>query len=355
MEYNKYINMKNNINLFHSNPLDIHFLKNLTTDSYCKYFNNNTFVTFKSYSNIFYIIYTNKFNSIISLNLINNQIINEIKKAHNNYINSFRHYFDKENKRDLIISLSHNDNNLKLWNINNFECLLNIKKVNETGWLSSACFFNYNNKNYILTSNNYNGNKSIENIKIFDLKGNKVKEINNSNYSTFFIDTYYDNKLSKNFIITGNKGYSQSYDYNENKKYFKYNDEDYQESYFHMSIIIDDTEKMKKMIESSCRGIIRIWDFHSAKLLNKIIINNEWLNSICLWNKEYLFVGCKDSSIKLIELNTNKVIKNMNGHNNRILTIKKMIHPKYGECLISQDADDSHIKLWINSNLILKN
>ena len=38
MECNKDIN-KNNINLFHSNPLDIHFLKNLTTDSYCKYFN----------------------------------------------------------------------------------------------------------------------------------------------------------------------------------------------------------------------------------------------------------------------------------------------------------------------------
>ena len=113
-----------------------------------------------------------------------------------------------------------------------------------------------------------------------------------------------------------------------------------------MSIIIDDTEKITKMIESSCDGIIRIWDFHSAKLLKKIYINNDWLYSICLWNKEYLFVGCKDSSIKLIKLNESKIIKNLKGHTNKVLTIIKFIHPKYGECLISQDSDDSQIKLW---------
>ena len=89
--------------------------------------------------------------------------------------------------------------------------------------------------------------------------------------------------------------------------------------------------------------------FHSGKLLNKINVYNDWLNSICLWNKDYLFVGCDDKSIKLIDLNTNKVIKDLNGHKNRILSIKKIIHPKYGECLISQDADESQIKLWIIS------
>ena len=54
-----------------------------------------------------------------------------------------------------------------------------------------------------------------------------------------------------------------------------------------------------------------------------------------------------NNSIKLIDLNTKKVIKDLNGHKKRILSIKKIIHPKYGECLISQDADDSQIKLWI--------
>ncbi len=113
-----------------------------------------------------------------------------------------------------------------------------------------------------------------------------------------------------------------------------------------MSIIIDDTEKVIKMIESSCDGYIKIWDFHSAKLLNKIYINGDWLYGICLWNKDYLFVGCKENVIKLIELKKNKIIKILEGHENKVLTVKNIIHPKYGECLISQNADRSTIKIW---------
>ena len=339
--------MQNNIeNKFDSNPLNIGFLKNLITDSFCRYWCDNTFSLFKSYNNIFYIVYTNNSKSIISFDIIDNKKIGEIKCAHNDYITNLRYYFDKENKRDLLMSLSEDDNNLKIWNINNLECLLNIKKVNENGWLSSAYFLNDNNNNYIVTSNKkVDLNTIIENIKIFNFNGKVIKQINNSNYSTIFLDTYYDTNLSKIFIITGNEGFNQSFDYNENKKYFKYCDND-TETNRHMCIRIDKTEKIIKMIESSCAGIIRIWDFHTAKLLNKININNEWLYSICLWNEDYLFVGCKDSSIKLIKLNESKIIKNLNGHTNKVLTIKKIYLPKYGECLISQDADNSQIKLW---------
>ena len=338
---------ENNVHLFNSNPLNFYFLKDLTKDSFCKFWYDNTFSLFKSYNDIFYIIYTNYSKSIISLNLISNQIINEIKNAHKEDISNFRHYLDKANKRDLLISLSQSDNNLKLWNINNYECLVNIEKVNEIGCLSSACFLNMNNIIYIISSNSNKYNNNIEFIKIFDLNGNKVKEIDNSDFSTCFIDTYYDKNVAKNFIITGNRGFSQSYDYNGNKIYFKYCD-DNKETTYHMSIIIDDTDKIIKMIESSCAGIIRIWDFHTADLLNKIQINKEWLYSICLWNKDYLFVGCFDKNIKLIELKTKKIIMDFEGHTEKVLTIKKIIHPKYGECLISQNANKSHIKLWVN-------
>ena len=207
--------------------------------------------------------------------------------------------------------------------------------------INSACFLNDNNNNYI-TSNkkkyeydNVINNVIIENIKIFDFNGNKIKEINNSNNSTFFIDTYYDNKLSKIFIITGNHGFSQSYDYNENKIYFKYIDDNIIDdnnidNNFHMSIIIDNTDKIIKMIESSCTGLIIIWNFCSTQLLNKIKFINDWLYSVCLWNKDYLFVRCKDCSIKLIKLNEKKIIMSMNGHEEKVLTIRKYIHFIYG-------------------------
>ena len=112
-----------------TNPSNIHFLKYLTKDTYTTRIYDNAFSIFKSINNIFYLIYGNKNNSIICLNLINEQIIKEIKNAHNETITNFRHYLDKINSRDLLLSISINDDNIKIWNINNWECLLNLKKI----------------------------------------------------------------------------------------------------------------------------------------------------------------------------------------------------------------------------------
>ena len=96
--------------------------------------------------------------------------------------------------------------------------------IYEDGYLYSACFINYNNNNYIIVSNtNY---CFPEPIKVYDFKGNKIKEINDSCDDTFYIDNFYDKKTSKNYIITGNEGFIKSYDYNENKLFYKYSDND---------------------------------------------------------------------------------------------------------------------------------
>ena len=217
------------------------------------------------------------------------------------------------------------------------------------GRLFSACFLNDNNNQiYILTSNCNDQPINYEPIKIYDLNGNKIKEINNSNENTYFIDTYYDNNLSKYYIITGNIGYIKSYDYNNNKLYHKYCDNDNSGS---ASIIINDNNKNIKLIESSNFGDIRIWNFHSGKLLKKLKISNYSLLGICLWDNEHIFVGCGDRTIKLIDINNNLIIKNLISHDKEVFTIKKFNHPKYGMCLISQGLKENNIKLWINKKI----
>ena len=277
---------------------------------------------------------------------MNKKKITELKYAHNEYITNFRYYLDGINKRDLIISASKNDNNIRIWNFNNWECIHNYTNINNVGWLLSACFLKENNQIYIITSNcNKNGNS--ENIKVFDLNGHKIKEINNSNEKTYFIDIYYDKILSKNYIIAGNLGHTKSYDYANNQLYHNYNDND---GCSHISIIINNNKNIIKLIESSCDGNIRIWDFHSGLLLNKIKISEKALYSICLWNDDYLFVGCSDKTIRLIEINNGLIIKSLTSHDNCVITVEKIIHPKYGECLISQNWGKSSIKLWIIKN-----
>ena len=153
-------------------------------------------------------IYSNKYNSIISFNLIEDKKMNVIKNAHNNYIINFRHFLqdNKNSKRDLIISISSDDNNIKVWNVNNFECLINLKNINTIGYIFSAILFNdnkynSNNYNYIITTNNWGEEEYCEPIKIFDMKGNKVKEIKNSNIDTYFIDSYYDKNVINIFLL----------------------------------------------------------------------------------------------------------------------------------------------------------
>ena len=185
--------------------------------------------------------------------------------------------------------------------------------------------------------------------KSFWFNGNKIKEIKEKD-NIHFIDTYYDKTLSKNFIITGNEYDIKAYDYNENKLYHIYDDGPFS----HKSIIINDKGKIIKLIESNNYGYINIWNFHSGELLKEILINDANICGIFPWNNKYLFAGCDTyesySSIKLVNLAKSKVVKVLK--NNSFITIKKIKHPKYGECLISQGLWGAQISLFINKNNI---
>ena len=112
-------NQKNIKNNLYQNKIEL--LNNIINEPYIKYIKVNSFISFKSIYDILYLIYSTKKNAIIFYNLINNKKINEIKNAHQESITNFRHYLDSYNKRDLIISISLVDNNIKLWNIKNSE------------------------------------------------------------------------------------------------------------------------------------------------------------------------------------------------------------------------------------------
>ena len=196
-----------------------------------------------------------------------------------------------------------------------------------------------------IVSSNYCLDNNSEKIKVFDLKGNKIKEINNSyNDNTYFIDSSYDYKSSNNFIITANRDYVASYDYTNNTIYNKYQEKANKD---HNSIIINDRNEIIELIESSEDGYIRIWDFHLGILLKKYLVGSS-LYGLCLWNNEYLLIGAKDKTIKLLDLQKGKLVKSLSDGNSSVIAIKKIILPQYGECLISQGNGYNNIILWAN-------
>jgi WD40 repeat protein len=241
------------------------------------------------------------------------------------------------------MSISCEDNNIKLWNAHNWECLLNLKQIYYKGFLFSACFLHLNNDIFIITSNN---NTKItedfsEPIKIYDISGNFIKEVEESYLKSFFIESYLD------YIITGNNGYLKSYNFQENKTYQIYRDKTDNSFYSNVNTIKD--KDVIKIIEFYVGGLIRIWNFHLGILLNKIKLDHAIFGN-CLWNKEYILVGCYNGTIELIELKSGKKYGIYEGHNCTVINVNKIIHPLYGECIISQGIGKDKIKFLINNN-----
>ena len=346
-----------NINLPFYNliPDDVNSYKNITYDAFSYYNYDNSFIVFTSINNIIYLVYATEQKTIKCFNLLDNSVVIELKEDDKDikYITNFRHFFDKKNKRDLVMSISGIKNSIKIWDTTNWECIINIKDIYKQGNIFSACFINDNADCYIITSN-CSMFKNSQPLKLYDLKGNFVKDINKSHEKTYFVDIYYDIIQSKNYIIEVNKDNLKSFDYEKNEFYRKYtelkgtirmNFDDY-----HYNYAINYDENITQLIDSGDDGYIRIWDFHKGDLIKKIEIDKNCIFSLCLWNNNYLFATSEDHTIKLIDLKAEVIIKEIIGHTNMVCSVKKIIHPKYGECLISQGFKKDQIKLWINKN-----
>ena len=192
------------------------------------------FIVFNSVFNNLLLIYSNFTRSIIFLDVNNNVKMWEIKNAHNNeYIINFRHFFDQKNNRDLFLSISEKDSNVKLWNINNVELLQDFQNVYAGGRLKSVCFLNNNKQIYIIAGNEdeYYG------INVFDLNGNFIKNIYSEKDQVLFIDSYNEFKANKNLIIAGNYYDVKSYDFDKGEIYHIYKDKN-DNTYEHVSLII---------------------------------------------------------------------------------------------------------------------
>ena len=337
-------NIKINTDIF-SAPENIKYIKDLVKQS--SSFSRDEFCLFESFNNIFYLVYisiTNNSNNIIFFDLKNEQITSVIKNAHTELINILKHYQDKKNRRDLLLTLSMDS--VKLWNINNLENLFSFVKPDLNDY--QACFLNLNNDILIaMKVPQLTGNYILINyIQIYNLKKEKIKEIKDKNTKDWplFIDSFYHNNIS--YIISCNLSSIKAYNYNKNKWTIYFGDKK-EDCFLHF--IITNINNALKMIGSSHESIY-IWNFQTGQLLNSIKggSNRASYCKLCLWNNDSFFVG-KGGLLELVKIKNNKlnVEKRLSGNNEFIPCIKKIRHPIYGECLISKDYDGV-IKLWAN-------
>ena len=320
---------------------------NIVNDAKIYNEHNSVFCYFKSIiTNKYYLVYINDdISSLICYDILNKQKINSIIISLS--ISTIRHFCDENNKRDLIMTV-HYQNTIKIFNIFNCECILNIKNINDNeGNLDSACFINDNNNLCIATSE-YNFENFVHGIcdpiKIFNQKGIKIKEINNSNEATYTVDCYYDKKLSKIYLITNNDYYIKSYDYYENKLYHKYmNFSD--DNFMTTAVHINNSGDIIILVEGDNCGHLKIWNFHTGELMKIFNFGDDHLSEICFWNNNLLFISTFEQELKLFDLSLEKCIKKHRVKGN-IIDIRKIIHPEFGECILTHYHGNASIQLW---------
>ena len=350
------------LNLYFNNliPDYINSPKNLTYDAFTYYNYDNSFLIYNSNNNNrLYLVYSTQEKSIKVYDIYDEVQILEIKNSteDNKQITNFRYFYDEYNNRDLIMSIIGIKNCIKIWDAFDWDCILCIKDIYKEGNIYSSLILNNisNNNMYIVTSN-CTLFKDSQPLKIYDLNGKLIKVINDSKGKTFFLDLFHDNKNSKTYIISSNKEFVKSFDFLNNSCYKKYIDKSEEKKInfdgFYYSCVVNyiNDDNIVQLIVSGDDGFIRIWNFHEGNLIKKIETDKNCIFSLCLWNKNYLFGASEDAKIKLIDLKEGVIINELRGHNKIVCSIKKIIHKKFGECLVSQGFRKDQIIIWRNKN-----
>ena len=309
---------------------------------------------FKSIDNLLILLYSDRYNFIKSYNLSTFQKIKENRKA-DKTIYVIKHCFDKNKRRDLIMT-AHNDassksNSVIVWNFKTWEIVHIFQRECYDLESRLICFINNQSQILIFIFQSKGIYPNIKDYKeIYDLDGKKIKEINtNENNLINSIDSFYDEKLSKNFILLGFDNYALSYDYKGNKIFKKY--ETNSKSSFY-KIFINKKKEIYELISLEKHNI-RIWDFHSGVFLKDINLKFKEeildLNSLCFLNNRYILLGSYEKII-LFDLEEENIIKSIFAHGHTdVINIFKFKHPKYGECLITRSSSQI-IKCWIIKN-----
>ena len=325
-------------NKFINDPNELVFKQDICSNSHKTNSIDRVFCAFKSFNGEPLVVWGSTSLNIEFYDCNKDKIVKTIFQAHKQTIFSCRHYPDVRLRKDYIITSS-NDRSVKVWDITKDNYDLYISNVHNGYYIYSVSLLCHIHKetNYIITS------CPNEKMKVWDFSGAYLRNFGQSNESTYFIDIFYNKIQKKYFVINANSNDVKSYHFETGDLYQKYKGTP---QTWHMSAVVNDVNDIFALIESDGNGTIRIWNFDTAELLKSINSTNSInLRGICLWNDRYLFAAGNDSQVKLFDLEEGKFVKTFTGHTSTVCTLEKIMHPKYGGCLISH-ALDGKLKIW---------
>ena len=303
----------------------------------------------------------NNFNINI-ISILDNKLVNQLK-GHKNKVRTIRYFINEYNNNEnnnhnekKIINeylISADDNHIVIvWDIlNYFEVKQKIDTNYEDDIYSCLIFFDNNitnNQSYIISST-YSTSNDIHNsaTKIYSLESSEyicyIKESNFDNI--YYLLLWYNQQNKKNYLIqfSFKKILINNLDLKDNEIYAKLTQEPENE---HFSGFIFSKNNFEYLCTSCYNGFIHIWDLCNKKIVYKIDTKS-LLCHIIKWNEKYAIAAdYENKSFIIIDLNEKKIYNDISiEHTLEVKCVKKLFHPKYGECLLTAGRD-SVIKLW---------
>ena len=340
--------------LFNKNPNELKFHSSIVKSLSAKGVNDIFEIFVCNKDNQVYLVSKNaKTHNLDILSLNNNKIISSIK-GHNNTITMVRYFINYKGKNEYLISADI-DKNVIVWNINDDYKILHFIKTEyiDNNIYSCYIFFDNFDNNYIFTSCGLNRYKKNDTsfTKMYTLKdGNFVKNIIDSNdNNTYYLLVWYNENTKINYLIECCEGKIVITNFTKNELYAKFEEPNFKIlKYYSAFINSDDKNGNEYLYCSSSNGYLVVWDL-KKKISNSFKkISKAELYNIIQWNKQYgVISGGTKKNIIIFDIQNLEVSKNiLTDHSSNVNCIKKIIHPVYGECLLSS-GNDHKIKLWI--------
>ena len=281
--------------------------------------------------------------SIEIYNLSNNKVAATLNILKQIYI--IRHYAQFSKRIDYLLTTT-TEKSIKIFNLNTFKEHLTISNCYTGTYMYSALllFDDLGVKNYVVTSspNDY--------IKFWNLDNGKfIKNVGSKDDYTYFINYWKNN--DKYYIIDANADNVKIYGTDkENQLFGEYSGK---ERTWHMCAFVDKMNDIDTLFESDGKGYVRLWNLENHQLIKSIQCQPFSLRGMTLWNQKYIIVASSDKSFKILDLEEGKLALSVSGqHVNSMCSVKKIMHPLYGESLLTGSIDGT-IKLWINKSLML--
>ena len=316
--------------------------RDIVNDSLLDTLSCNSFLVYESINNNLNMVYQNKNYSIVCYNIDSSQKMVEIKfgKKQCYYSAIFNHIKDINNKFDLIIIGFIFSYIVQIWETEKWNCILSLSlsNINRFGRLGPLNFLRNQNAIFFVTSFN---SSEIKAIKVFDLYGKKIKDINNSDKNVFYLEIFKEN--NNNYIIIGSDFNIISYDYNKNKIFKIFHDKEEIYNARHYCLKVINNQNKTKLLESCMDGKVRIWDYFAGDLIKKIRVNDQALFGICYFNEENIIIG-SDGTIILLNIKNNECLT-FKSVKNEITTIQS-VHNTPVKTFACQNLFEGKIQLF---------